>query len=91
MLIQLKLLLFFMLIIFLLFVMSDGQVLLAFEVANEDAGECNDEDEDEDADQSTNSQAHRTFAWFIFKIEKELRTLKNNDRTPNYEKVTVTW
>lgn len=31
---------------------------------------------------------HRTFGWFVFKIEKELRVLRVNNRTPNYEKRT---
>ncbi|OQR74782.1 small subunit processome component 20-like [Tropilaelaps mercedesae] len=56
--------------------------------ANEETdGEGADQDETELQIPKENSK-HRTLRWFLFKIEKELRVLKGNFRTPNYEKRT---
>lgn len=64
--------------------MSEG----AGDVEMKDEADEDEESGDEAKDfNEENGDRHRSLGWFVFKIEKELRELKNNDRTPNYEKV----
>lgn len=54
---------------------------------NETDGDEEEKGELDENNKYNKGDNHRCFGWFVFKIELELRDLRGNIRTPNYEKV----